>query len=61
MVDLIARKAPAAKKSHGQARLGDRTLNELFATPEVLMDALLADARGLMDVETRATAASFAS
>jgi hypothetical protein len=51
MVDLISRKAPTAKKSHGRARLGGQTLNTLFATPEVLMDALLADAGGLMDVE----------
>jgi hypothetical protein len=43
MVAMITRKAPAARKSHGSARLGGRLLNELFDDPPVLMKALLTE------------------
>ena len=49
MVNLISRKAPAARKSHGRARLGGRPLNELFDDPPTLMKALLNDAEHWMD------------
>lgn len=44
MMNLIVRMAPAARKSHGCARLDGRPLNELFDEPRVLMDALLTHA-----------------
>lgn len=49
MVNLIARKAPAARKSHGRARLGGKPLNELFDDPPALMNALLNDPENWMD------------
>ncbi|HWM58343.1 MAG TPA: LodA/GoxA family CTQ-dependent oxidase [Pseudonocardia sp.] len=41
MTAMITRKAPAARKSHGTVRLGDRLLNELFDDPPALMKALV--------------------
>ena len=50
MATLIARKAPAARRSHGAARLGGKLLNELFDDPPALMDLLLNDPEGWIDV-----------
>jgi len=51
MVSMIGRKASAARRSHGRARLGGRPLNELFDDPATLMDLLLNDPEGWMDRE----------
>ena len=50
MTALITRKAPAARKSHGSARLGGHLLNELFDDPPTLMTALLTE--GWIDPES---------
>jgi hypothetical protein len=50
MAAMITRKAPAARKSHGRARLGGHLLNELFDNPPELMKALLADPEGWIDI-----------
>lgn len=49
MAALIARKAPVARKSHGNARLAGSRLNDLFDDPKALMAALLEGPDPLMD------------
>ena len=45
MVELIQKKAPIAGKSHGNASLNGKRLNDLFNDPEALIDALINDPR----------------
>ncbi len=48
MVNLINEKASAAEKVHGRATLDGVLLNDLFKTPEILMEKLISS--GLLDV-----------
>lgn len=52
MIDLIRKKAPIARKSHGNAMLNGKRLNDLFNDPPALIDALLNDPRQIINVQS---------
>jgi hypothetical protein len=52
MIELVQKKAPVAGTSHGNARLGGKRLNELFADPPALLEALLNDPQKLINLQS---------
>jgi hypothetical protein len=52
MIGLVSRKAPVASTSHGDAMLNGKRLNDLFADPPSLLDALASDPRQFINVKS---------
>ncbi len=52
MITLIEKKAPVAGKSHGNAMVNGKRLNDLFSDPPALLDALMNDPRRFIDPQS---------